>query len=247
MKPGPESLRVRRSIVVVVGALACAASATACIPKVRWDTTSAADFVPSGHTVSVFGVYKDGQMSSEGWDVLRPRLEPFLGGRECEIAGGSAGGDEGSLSAAIADYAQTNGPTEDLLAQLAPAAEGDLILVLVEAGKLPPPDAKVSVVNSSAPGPSATGTKGSAGFSAFAPDKRSAAARDVLQLSASLFSVAQGKSVALLDMQYSGDSIAEAESTFSARVGRLLPAATCKGWNWRANVDPERIRKLAEQ
>jgi hypothetical protein len=245
MKPGPTSLRKRAAIVV--GALACAASTTACIPKVRWDTTSTADFVPSGHTVSVFGVYKDGQMSSEGWDILRPRLEPFLGGRGCEIAGGVPRGDEGPLLAVIADYARTNGPTEDLLGQLAPAAEGDLILVLVEAGKLPPPDAKVSVVNTSAPGPSATGTKGSAGFSAFAPDKRSAAARDVLQLSASLFSVSQGKSVALLDMQYSGDSIAEAESTFSARVGRLLPAATCKGWNWRADVDPERIRKLAEQ
>jgi hypothetical protein len=246
MKPGPQSLRVRRS-TIAVGALACAVSTTACIPKVRWDTTATADFVPSGHTVSVFGVYKDGQMSSEGWDVLRPRLEPVLGGHECPIAGGGTGGDEGPLLAVIADYARTNGPTEDLLAQLAPAAEGDLILVLVEAGKLPPPDAKVSVVNSSAPGPSPSGTKGSAGFSAYAPDKRSAAPHDVLQLSASLFSVAQGKSVALLDMQYSGDSIAEAESAFSARVGRLLPAATCKGWNWSANVDPERIRKLAEQ
>jgi hypothetical protein len=246
MKRGPESFRVRGA-TIVFGALACAASTTACIPKVRWDTTAAADFVPSGHTVSVFGVYKDGQMSSEGWDVLRPRLEPVLGGHECPIAGGVAGGDEGPLLAVIADYARINGPTEDLLAQLAPAAEGDLILVLVEAGKLPPPDAKPSVVNASAPGPSSTGTKGSAGFSAFAPDKRSAAPHDVLQLSASLFSVSQGKSVALLDMQYSGESIAEAESTFSARVGRLLPAATCKGWNWRANVDPERIRKLAEQ
>jgi hypothetical protein len=246
MNAGPESLRATRS-VMVAGALACVASTTACVPKMRWDTTSAADFAPAGRTVSVFGVYKDGQMSSEGWDVLRPRLEPFLGGGACAIAGGNARGDEGPLLAVIADYARTNGPTEDLLAQLAPAAEGDLILVLVEAGKLPPPDAKVSVVNSTAPGPSATGTKGSAGFSAFAPDKRSAAGHDVLQLSASLFSVVQGKSVALLDMQYSGDSIAEAESAFAARFGRLVPAATCKGWNWSANVDPERIRKLAEQ
>jgi hypothetical protein len=227
--------------------LALSVSAVACSPRVHWDEKSALDFNPAGHTVSVFGVYKDGQMSADAWDALRPRLEPLLGGRKCEIVGGDPRAD-GSLISAIDDYARTNGPTENLLAQLAPAAEGDLILVLVEAGRLPASDEKVSVVNSTAPaGPSPAGSKGTAGFAAFAPSKRSDGVdRNVLQLTASLFSVAQGRSVAVVDMQYSGDSVSEAESEFTARVGRLLPAAKCKGWGSRANVDPDRIRRLAD-
>ena len=94
---------------------------------------------------------------------------------------------------------------------------------------------------------SSTGTKGSAGFSAFAPDKRSAGARDVLQLSASLYSVARRTSVALIDLRYSGDSLDEAEREFAAGVGRLLPGVTCKGWDWSAKVDLEQVRKLAEE
>jgi hypothetical protein len=48
-------------------------------------------------------------------------------------------------------------------------------------------------------------------------------------------------------MQYSGDSLDDAEREFAARVGRLIPAATCKGWDWGAGIDPGRIRALAQQ
>jgi hypothetical protein len=232
------------SAACIVGLAACT---VACAPKARWDAKVARGYTPSGHTVSVFGVYKDGQLSSEAWSGLRPRFEPLLGQRGCDVALGDplAGA---ALSAAIEDYARTNGPTEDLLAQLAPAAGGDLILVLVEAGSLPPEE-KHSVVNTPAQGPSSTVTHGAAGLATYAPKKtRSGDGTDnVLQLSASLFSVAQGRSVASIDMQYSGDNVGEAESEFAARVGQLLPAATCKGWDWRTKVDPERIRKLAEE
>jgi len=237
-------IRSSRSVSI----LALAATAVACTPKVHWDATSASDFRPSGHIVSVFGVYKDGQMSSDAWSTLRPRLEPVLGGRRCEIAHGDLLTND-PLLAAVDDYARTNGPTDDLLAQLAPAAEGDLILVLVEAGRLPAPDEKVSVVNSPSPrGPSPMGSQGGAGFSTFARDKRSGGGdSDVLQLSASLFSVAQGRSVALIDLRYSGQSTDEAEREFTAGLARLLPAATCRGWDWHTHVDAERIRKLAEE
>jgi hypothetical protein len=230
------------------GVSALAVVAVACTPRMRWNTRAAPDFAPSGHVVSVFGVYKDGQMNPDAWDALRPRLEPVLGGPRCEIAGSDPLA-EGPLRSAVDDYARTNGPTDDLLAQLAPAAEGDLILVLVEAGRLPPPDEKVSVVNSQAPaGPSPSAAKGSSGFAVFKPDKRSASLpSDVLQLSASLFSVAQRRSVAVVDMQYSGDSIDEARSEFAAALARLLPGAHCRGWDWRNPVDPERIRSLAQQ
>ena len=56
----------------------------------------------------------------------------------------------------------------------------------------------------------------------------------------------EGRSVALVDMQYSGDSAAEAMGEFTARVRRLHPESKCAGWNWDAKVDPEGIRKLAQ-
>jgi hypothetical protein len=242
-RKSPVVIRSLKSVCI----LACAASTVACSQRVRWDAKFASNFTPSGHTVSVFGVYKDGQMSSEAWDALRPRLEPLLGGRECDAARSGPAASDDPLFTAVDDYARTNGPTDDLLAQLAPAAQGDLILVLVEAGSLPPAE-KVSVVDSPAPaGPSPNAAKGTNGLGMYAPKKRTGPEPDVLQLSASLFSVAQGRAVALFDMRYAGDSIAEAEREFTTRVGRLLPATTCKGWDWHAKVDPERIRKLAEE
>jgi hypothetical protein len=48
-------------------------------------------------------------------------------------------------------------------------------------------------------------------------------------------------------MQYSGNSRDEAEREFTERVGRLLPAVPCRGWNWSAGIDPERIRTLVER
>jgi hypothetical protein len=212
---------------------------------VRWDTKLSSGFAPSGHTVSVFGVYKDGQMSTEAWDALRPRFEPILGGRECETArGNSLAQSDNPVQAAIDDYTRTNGPTDDLLAQVAPAARGDLILVLVEAGRLPPQEKTTPVADTPSPGgPGGTGGKG--GLRTF-DTKRRAPEPDLLQLTASLFSVAQGRSVALLDLQYTGDSIDEAIEQFTARVGRTFPATTCAGWNWQASVDPERIRKLEQ-
>jgi hypothetical protein len=245
MRPEPKSPAVIRSLNSM-WLLGLAVSAASCSLTTRWDTKFVTNFAPSGHTVSVFGVYKDGQMSSEAWDALRPRVEPLLGGRACEIASSTPVSDS-PLSSAIDDYTRTNGPTENLLAQLAPAAQGDLILTLVEAGSLSAPE-KVSVVNSSsAPSaPSPTGNSGKSGLPTYAPDKRSAPGRDVLQLSAELFSVAQGRSVAVIDMQYSGDSVDEAERQFAARVAQLFPAITCKGWDWSAKVDPDRIRALAD-
>lgn len=226
-----------------------AAFAVACAPTVRWASKIAPDFAPSGHTVSVLGVYKDGQMSPEAWDAVGPSLAPLLGGRSCETAQGSAARDS-PLTDAIDDYARTNGPTDELLEALSPAALGDLILVVVEAGSLPPPEKKASVVDGPSPaGPSPNGSHGSAGLSTFATKKRRPGARDsdVLQLSLSLFSVARGRSVALLDMQYSGDSAEEATREFAARVARQFPGTTCRGWHWDARVDPERIRRLTAQ
>ena len=63
------------------------------------------NFVPAHHTVSILGVYKDGQLSSEAWGDLGPRISPALGAPSCDAAyGGSLLAGDHALSTAIADY-----------------------------------------------------------------------------------------------------------------------------------------------
>ena len=67
-----------------------------------------------------------------------------------------------------------------------------------------------------------------------------------LEVSASLYSVRQKRSVALLAMRYDGQSLDEALQRMSTRLGVALPGATCGGWDWKSKVDDNRIRALIE-
>jgi hypothetical protein len=217
------------------------ASSLGCHGDFQFATKFAPDFQPAHHTLSVFGVYKDGQMSSDAWGGLRPRIERSLGGgAQCEAGYSSIALTNPPLSAAIDDYAREGGPSEDLLAQLGPAARGDLIVVFTTAGKLRVPT-KTSVQDATRP----AGGMGGRGFASIDSKPKGGEEGVVLQLSALFFSVAQGRSVALVDLWYSGESIDEALSAFNAKLSQSMPGATCGGWNWSAKVDPERIRELA--
>jgi hypothetical protein len=229
----------------------------ACTSDVRFATTFAPSFTPARHSVSVLGVYKDGQMSSEAWGELGPRISTALGGHLCEVAfGGTALSSNEELSSAIADFVRDNGPTDSLLAQLAPAAQGELVVVFIVAGRLPTPD-KVSVQDETTP--PATGGRGAmgggmggmggmggarGGRGGRGLGHRPAHDENVLQLSASLFSVAQKQSVGVVDMEYSGESVNEAIAKFVEKLGQSLPSTTCSGWNFSGTVSPEPIRKL---
>ncbi len=236
--PAIRALRPSRTVVLVFAAVACRG------PDTRFVERFSPDFDHPRHTISVFGVFKNGQMSSEAWNALRPHIEPLVGAGECEAAFGPAlASADGRLLRAIDDYTRANGPTDDLLARIAPAAEGDLVLVLVEAGHPPAPEKKVTVQDTSTQRRSRQ-TVNHGGLSDFKPRSGGAADQDVLDLSASLFSVAKGTSVAVVDMQYEGPSLDEAVERFAARLARALPEAKCRGWRWNVNVDPQRIRDL---
>ena len=110
----------------------------ACDPgDVRLSATVAPGFAPAAHSVSVLGVYKDGQMSPDGWESLAPHLAATLGSGPCEPGYNSLTSTNAPLADAVDEYTRDNGPTDDLLAYIAPAATGDLILVLTFAGQLP--------------------------------------------------------------------------------------------------------------
>jgi hypothetical protein len=210
----------------------------------------ASGFSPARHTVSVFGVYKDGQMSAEAWDSLAPRLSSWLGAAPC-----GAGYVEGTMAkanapiwAAVDEYTRSNGPTDDLLAEVAPAAQGDLVMVLTVAGKVPDEE-KIKVQNESPQAVQGRGGLGSTRASGGAMlHNRSipAGSKDALDLAALLYSVSAKQSVAQVSLEYSGHSLDEALTRFTAKLRDSLPGAVCAGWAWEGRVDAERIRKLGD-
>jgi hypothetical protein len=220
----------------------------------RMTTKLASDFAPARHAVSVLGVYKDGQMSAEAWDTIGPKLSPSLGAAECADGYSEAmRSTQDVLMSAIDDYARSNGPTDELLAQVAPAARGDLIVVITFAGKLPiSTKAKpLAATNSASPmgggQSSGRGARGATGGGR-AGGTRSLAAPDPneLDISATLFSVAQGRSVGLVTMQYTGESVDDAVARFAGQLAGALPQARCEGWDWTAKIDAERIRQAID-
>jgi hypothetical protein len=240
----------------MLGSLAAAGAAAACgSPTTVYSTALAPDFKPGSHTLSVLGVYKDGRMSSEAWDGLAGRVAQATHASakcECGFREGAAAADQ-PVMAAIDDYTLANGPTDDLLGQLAPAAQGDLILVVTVAGRLPKPD-KIRVQDegtgqqTTAMGGRGGGMGGMGGMRGGGGRMRrseSSAPVDRLELYALLFSVAKGQSVARVGVEYTGTSIDEAMSQFVARLAQTLPGAACAGWDWHAKVDLARIRESA--
>jgi len=216
-------------------------------------TNFAPDFTPAHHTVSVLGVFKDGRMSSEAWDAIAARIGASLGGTKCEAAYAEiATSPNHPLFTAIDEYTQANGPTDDLLAKISPAAVGDLVLIVIVAGKLPTPE-KIKIQEETDKPPGTANTVGGGGRGApggtlggmrnvggrtFRGDP---AAIDRLDLSASLFSVPKATSVALVALQYSGETIDDAVQKFTTKLSSSLPDARCVGWNWEAKIDPDAI------
>ena len=239
-----------RLLQVPLGLLLLAAG---CGHEAVYATTFSPDFSPSHHVVSVLGVYKDGKMSSEAWGAIDARVSRSLGAESCEAAyTSSTTSPNHALWSAVDEYTLANGPTDDLLAKIAPAARGDLVLVVIVAGKLPAPKKKINVQdanqNSQSPGNLGPqqGMGGGGGLTRNSgPMFRSPAtpaAVDQLDLSASLFSVPKAASVAMVALRYSGESVDEAIAGFTAKLASALPGATCTGWNWEAKIDPEAIR-----
>ncbi len=203
-------------------------------------TRLASDFAPAGHSVSVLGIYKDGRMSA-AWDDVAPYFATALGGSDCEIGFSTLEAANGPLASAVDAFARDDGPSDDLLGQLAPAAKGDLVLVVTIAGQLPS-----HAGDAGAPQPQASATRGGRGrYRPGNTQLRTQSVQDtnVLDVSASLYSVGQGRSVALLALEYSGASVDQAMRAFGDRLARTFPNTRCAGWDWTAKIDPDKLRQ----
>jgi hypothetical protein len=217
----------------------------------------APDFAATSHTVSVFGVYRDGQMSSESWLTLGPRISAALGAGRCDAAYAEPlVTSRAAMWSAVEDYARSNGPTDELLAELAPAASGDLILVLTVAGHIPEKKSGGgSAMDQPMPqtnpgmggrGGGMGGMQGASGAHATHESPHPGASGDALDLSASLYSVPAGHSVGLVSLEYQGQSADEAISLLAAKLAQSLHGATCVGWNWDAKIDQDHLRQIRE-
>jgi hypothetical protein len=237
-------------------ALACCGD-----PRASFTTKVASDFSPSGHTVSVFGVFKEGRMSPETWGELGAGLSSAFGVGACPAEySDDLVTSNAPLSSAIDDYARANGIGDELLDAVAPAATGDLIAVFTMAGKVAPAGSAGGATTGGMPpaapntmmrgGTGFRGQHGAPGMGAPMTDPRRGfreAPADALELSASLFSVSQHKSVALVAMRYVGDSLPDALAELAARLRAAVPGSTCAAWNGSVHLDEQRIRELAER
>jgi hypothetical protein len=235
-------------------AIALVLLTTGCSDEAQFSTRFASDFAHGKHTVAVLGVFKDGRLSTEAWETLGPKLSaPF--GATCDAGYSALSAKDEVLSAAVDDYVRANGPGDELLGQLAPAARGDLILVFTVAGRVvpataPPADSS-SMMSGGAPGGGmgmgagryrGARMPGTGGRMGRGPAPGPAA----FEVSALLFSVAQRKSVGVIAMQYDGPSADEALQRMSAKLAAAIPGSACGGWDLSVPLDEQRIRALIE-
>jgi hypothetical protein len=247
--PHPPVLPIERRPVIRLrtGALLLAIAAACSDESAQLTTKMASDFQPAGHAVSVLGVYQDGRMTSSAWERLAPSLQKALGGGACELGYDGWTSSNAVLADAIDERARDDGPTDELLTQLRPAAEGDAILVLTLSGAVPHEttvDGGVPAQRAAVPGGGRGGGRGMRGGArprGVPPPPETP--RDVLDLSATLYSVAAGHSVAVVELQYSGTSMEDALRRFAAEVAHSLPQMKCAGWKWNSTIDPEQIRR----
>jgi len=228
-------------VVRFLFALVLVGSVLGCGRGADFSTQFASDFAPAHHSVSVLGVYRDGRMSLDSWDVLAPRLRRALGSQTCQVGYDTLASSNQELANAIDEFARSEGPTGKLLTQVAPAALGDLILVLSFSGKLPAPRGDPGPPTG-APVANGMGTTRRRGRGQAAPQSNGQPDTNHLDLSASLFSVAQGRPVGIVAMKYRGDSIDDALTRFGQELASALPGLKCTGWNFNVTIDPSTIR-----
>jgi hypothetical protein len=221
-------------------------------PHAHFTTHVASDFPPAGHTVSVFGIFKEGRMSAETWDELGGDLSAAFATGACQAEyRDDLLASNAPLSSAIDDYVRANGIGDELLDAVAPAATGDMIVVYTIAGKVGTGsgDGGVPYMPPTTPNIMQRGTTGYRGAHGpmYGGPVFFGGNSDALEVSASLFSVAQHRSVALVAMKYYGDSLPDALGQLTGRLRATVPGSTCGAWNANVRVDDQRIRALVER
>jgi hypothetical protein len=236
--------------VTIARALTLAATLpllSSCVDNAHFNVKKAPELRPM--TVSVLGVFKEGRLSPETWDDLGAKISPVFQKAMCPIGYDTKlPTDQPDLAEAIDDYSRANGVTDDLLAELSPAANGDAILVVSVAGRplkqknetqMAPPTGMQN-----APGP----VRGRGGGGLPPPTSMSRVAFDqnAYEMSATLFSLKDRHTIAEVSMGYGGESADEAIAKFVEKLRSVFTGYPCVGWHMNAGVDQKRIRAMKE-
>jgi hypothetical protein len=233
------------AFVLLAVAAACAEDET------QWNVRYAPEFPKTPVKVSILGVFRDGRMNAEAWDELGAKLSSSFGPGTCPIAyDKDLVSKNEDFANAVDDYARANGVTDGLLDKLAPAASGDEVLVFtiagrprtggVDGGASAPQQAPMAPPTNS--GGMRGGRSRGMGISPMRMPERNA-----FEVSASLFSTRDHHSVALVAMDYSGSSAADALAKFEEKMRTSLPGASCAGWHWDVpTVNDKAIRDIKE-
>jgi hypothetical protein len=211
-------------------------------------------------TVSVLGVFKEGRMSPDAWDDFGLKVSPAFGKGLCPTEyNNKLVTEKPDLADAIDSYARQNGVTDDLIDQLAPAASGDAVVVLTVAGHPPkaprdpgmgpvqPPSAPTSPQTAGMSGMNGMARHGGGGLGNPAPMRPLAVDRNAYEMSASVFSLKDHKTTALINMGYSGQSADVALTKFVDKLKTQLAGFPCVGWNGGAEIDVKKIKELESQ
>jgi hypothetical protein len=191
------------------------------------------------HTISVFGVFKDGRMDTEAWYGVAPRVSSLLGRISCNTPFDTdLVGQHAALTSAVDEYTRNYGVTDPLLNEFAASANGELILVLYIAGR--PPSLIRKGPATEAPLPMSRG-------SGFRADPDSPVGSRPVEVSASLYSVPLHRSVASIAERYAGKNVDQAIARFEDKLKEALPIATCEGWDFDTHpVDDSKVHALPE-
>jgi hypothetical protein len=205
----------------------------------------------AGRHISVFGIRRDGLMSPSGWAALGPYASAPFSEEPCDVAYSEAtSAAVPALASAIEAYVRENGVTDELLDQIAPAAKGDMIMLLTVAGH---PLAAVedptgaSYQRSLPPSMGSGSHRGNARSQAKNRTNEASSNADALELSASFFSIRDHRAVGLATMRYSGANTDQALTQFTTRLEHEFPGSTCSGWDWSVPIDDTKIGKLGER
>jgi hypothetical protein len=226
-------------------------ASTACVDDAHFDVKTEPGL--QKQTVSVLGVFKEGRLSPEAWDDIGTKISPVFGKGQCPIGYDTKlVTDKPNLAEAVDDYTRANGVTDDLLDQLAPAAGGDSVLVITVAGRplkhkndtntqMAPPTGMQSQRNGQ--------MRGGRGGGALPPPSmgRMAVDTNAYEMSASLFSLRDHHSVALVSMGYGGESADEALAKFVEKLQKTFTGFPCVGWHMDVAIDDKKIHAMQSE
>jgi hypothetical protein len=229
--------------------VACVALASGACADTSFHVEHAKGFAsPEAAPIAVFGVYRDGRLAPEAWDILRPHIAPLFSGSACDPGYPDILTPSGTpVLQAVDDFSRDNGVTDELLARLGSVSKSDLILLVVMTGR-PTTHGETSTSNEPTPQSAAFRGGGRRGMNP-SPGAARTTTSDArtFELVGLVFSKKAHQTVLAVRLNYGGTSIDEALDAFVTKLAGELPRATCAGWSGDLHLEVGDVRRIGTE